>query len=121
MLKIPDEFHDIPEALKLREAETRFDACLKREKEATQRSGERVHLISEQLRQAQEELETPEVQAPVIENLKPEVKPNGRMTAPVSVDEIQDIARRAGYLEVSESDIQRAYVFGESLLTDYTV
>lgn len=72
-------------------------------------------------RQAQEELETPEVQAPVIENLKPEVKPNGRMTAPVSVDEIQDIARRAGYLEVSESDIQRAYVFGESLLTDYTV
>src|SRR5688572_9124660 len=58
MLKMPDEFHDIPEALKLREAETRFDACLKREKEATQRSGERVHLISEELRQAQEELHT---------------------------------------------------------------
>ena len=57
MFKIPDEFREIPEAVKLREAETRFEAAIEEERRATQRSGERVHLISEQLRHAQEELQ----------------------------------------------------------------
>jgi hypothetical protein len=38
-----------------------------------------------------------------------------------SIPEIQDIARRAGFLGLTEQDIQRAYVRGESLLTDYRV
>jgi hypothetical protein len=57
MFKIPDEFRDIPEAVKVREAEVCFEAAIEQEKRATQDSGERVHLISSQLRQAQEELQ----------------------------------------------------------------
>jgi len=72
-----------------------------------------------QRRQA-EEAELPDLQAPAVENLKPEAKATA-FKAPVSVDEIQTIARRAGYLDVSEADIHRAYVYGESLLTDYRV
>jgi hypothetical protein len=55
MLKIPPEFRDIPEAAQLRQAEANFDAAIEREKRITQQSGERVHLITEQLQQAQEE------------------------------------------------------------------
>ena len=55
MLKIPPEFRDIPEAAQLRQAETNFDAAIEREKRITQQCGERVHLITEQLQQAQEE------------------------------------------------------------------
>jgi hypothetical protein len=56
MHKIPDAFRDIPAAVKLREAEARFAAAIEQEKRVTQQSGERVHLISGQLRQAQDEL-----------------------------------------------------------------
>jgi hypothetical protein len=55
MFKIPDEFSDIPEAVKLREAEARFVVAIEEEKRATQQSAERAHLISGQLRQAQDE------------------------------------------------------------------
>ena len=37
----------------------------------------------------------------------------------LAVQEIQDIASRAGYVGLSESAIQRAYQTGQSLLTDY--
>ena len=57
MFKIPDEFRDTPEAEKVREAEARFEAAIDQEKRITQQSGERVHLITGQLRQAQEELQ----------------------------------------------------------------
>ena len=61
------------------------------------------------------------LQGPVIENVRPDIKPPSGFSAPVEVDEIRDIARRAGYLDVSDTDIQRAYIYGESLLTDYSV
>lgn len=38
-----------------------------------------------------------------------------------TVREVTDIAGRAGYVGLSETDIQRAYVYGESLLADYRV
>lgn len=38
-----------------------------------------------------------------------------------AIPEIQEIARRAGFVGVSAQDIQRAYSRGESLLTDYRV
>ena len=38
-----------------------------------------------------------------------------------TVSEVTQIARQAGYVGLSESDIQRAYVNGESLLADYRV
>jgi hypothetical protein len=54
MFKISDEFRDIPEAVRLREAERRFEAAIEEER---RHSRERVHLITGQLRQAQEELQ----------------------------------------------------------------
>jgi hypothetical protein len=57
MFKIPDEFRDTPEAAKVREAEARFEAAIEQEKRITQHSGERMHLITGQFRQAQEELQ----------------------------------------------------------------
>ena len=53
MYRIPDEFRDIPEANRLREAQAQFEAAIEEEKRLTQRTRERVHLISEQLRKAQ--------------------------------------------------------------------
>ncbi len=38
-----------------------------------------------------------------------------------TVREVQQIAQRAGFIGVSEQDIQRAYARGESLLADYRV
>jgi hypothetical protein len=35
--------------------------------------------------------------------------------------DIQSVARQAGFVGLSERDIQRAYVLGESLLADYRV
>ena len=57
MFKIPDKFRDTPEAAKVREATARFEAAIEREKRITQQTGERVDLITGQLRQAQEELQ----------------------------------------------------------------
>src|SRR5438309_1278956 len=57
MFKVPEEFRDIPEAIRLREAEAQFEAAIKQEKRATQQSGERVRLIGRKLRHAQEELQ----------------------------------------------------------------
>ena len=37
------------------------------------------------------------------------------------VQDIQNIASKAGFLGVSEQDIRRAYVQGDSLLADYRV
>ncbi len=41
--------------------------------------------------------------------------------AGLPLDEIKSIASRAGYVGLNDSDIQRAYVYGESLMTDYRV
>ena len=61
----------------------------------------------------------PDIQtSPAIENLRSEPKSMGSKPQ-LPVGEIRDIARRAGYLDVSDADIQRAYAYGESLLTDY--
>lgn len=38
-----------------------------------------------------------------------------------TVQEIQTIAGRAGFVGLSEQDIRRAYTYGESLLADYRV
>lgn len=38
-----------------------------------------------------------------------------------TVQEVQSIAQRAGYVDVTEQDIRRAYTLGESLLADYRV
>ncbi|HEY9686476.1 MAG TPA: hypothetical protein V6C52_05835 [Coleofasciculaceae cyanobacterium] len=38
-----------------------------------------------------------------------------------TVREVQDIASQAGFLDVTEQDIRRAYMRGESLLADYRV
>lgn len=38
-----------------------------------------------------------------------------------TVHEVQTIAARAGYVDVGETDIRRAYMYGESLLADYRV
>lgn len=38
-----------------------------------------------------------------------------------TVQEVQSIAQRAGYVGVTEKDIHRAYTLGESLLADYRV
>jgi hypothetical protein len=38
-----------------------------------------------------------------------------------AIPEIQAIAKKAGFVGVTAQDIQRAYAFGESLLTDYRV
>ena len=37
------------------------------------------------------------------------------------VQEIQQVAEKAGFVGVSEQDIRRAYVHGESLFADYRV
>ncbi|MEB3246113.1 MAG: hypothetical protein VKJ06_09035 [Vampirovibrionales bacterium] len=41
--------------------------------------------------------------------------------APLALEDIQQVAARAGYVGVSSQDIQRAYTRGESLLVDYSV
>lgn len=38
-----------------------------------------------------------------------------------TVQEVQNIAQRAGFMGVTEQDIRRAYTYGESLLADYRV
>lgn len=37
------------------------------------------------------------------------------------IDDIRAVAERAGYVGLSERDIRRAYIMGESLLADYRV
>ena len=56
MINIPAEFKDIPEAATLRLANARLDEACERERQMTEQSGERVHLISSQLRHAMDEL-----------------------------------------------------------------
>ncbi|WP_373533001.1 hypothetical protein [Vampirovibrio sp.] len=64
--------------------------------------------------------------APVIEIAKPELPVDSVLPA-VSpqwqrrVNEIQNIATKAGFVDVTEQDIRKAYQFGESLLADYRV
>jgi hypothetical protein len=73
------------------------------------------------------EAQKPAAQAtPFIEIAKPELPVNTISTA-VSpqwqrrVNEIQNIATKAGFIDVTEQDIRNAYQFGESLLADYRV
>lgn len=65
--------------------------------------------------------------APKIEINTPDLPADSGSTQTVSpqwqrrVNEIQNIAAKAGFVDVTEQDIRRAYQFGESLLADYRV
>lgn len=60
---------------------------------------------------------------------KPEARPEKQNlepaaiseSLPLSLSDVQAVARKAGYVGVSEQDIQKAYRLGESLLADYRV
>lgn len=69
--------------------------------------------INEQ--QQAEQFSVPDIQVP-------------KQSAPVKniyhqlpMEEIKSIAHEAGYIGVTDADIERAYAYGESLLSDYTV
>jgi len=53
-----------------------------------------------------------------VQNLQEEPLPTASKPK-IAFGEIQQIAARAGYVGLSESAIQRAYVTGQSLLTDH--
>lgn len=73
--------------------------------------------------------QTPEQQAPTstLEMESPSAPvsvPHSQSVSPQwqrKVNEIQNIAHKAGFVGVTEQDIRRAYQFGESLLADYRV
>lgn len=74
------------------------------------------------------QIETPATPTlPKIEINTPELPANNAPQQTVSpqwqrrVNDIQNIAKKAGFVDVSEQDIRRAYQFGESLLADYRV
>lgn len=56
MYKIPDEFRDLPEAARLREAQTVFAAAAEEGRNLTYENEEIVRLVGERLRRAQMEL-----------------------------------------------------------------
>ncbi len=68
--------------------------------------------------------QTPNTQ-PVLENLslnsQSPTLPSNSPQWSRKVQDIQNIAAKAGFLGVSEQDIRRAYVQGDSLLADYRV
>jgi hypothetical protein len=47
MFKIPDEFRDVPEALKVREAQARFERAIEQEKRVTEQTGGECILLAE--------------------------------------------------------------------------
>jgi hypothetical protein len=55
--KIPEEFRDRPEADRLRKAEASFSAAAQEGRHLTFENAERVRVVGEQLRQAQNELQ----------------------------------------------------------------
>ncbi len=67
--------------------------------------------------------------APIEQTIARHVEPDmpSRATSSLSpqwqqtVLEVKSIAAKAGYIDVSEQDIRRAYTRGESLLADYRV
>lgn len=69
--------------------------------------------------------------SPAIEVVRPTLDSRLDSTSAVSqavspqwaqkVQEIQQVAEKAGFVGVSEQDIRRAYVHGESLFADYRV
>ena len=83
MLKIPDEFGDLPEAAKLREAQIRFKAAAERGKDLAGTSREQMGVIGGELRQAQEGLKRAQAE---FDAATGEPKPVG-LTAPV-VEEV---------------------------------
>ena len=56
MYKIPDEFRDLPEAARLREAQAQFAAAAEEGRRLTFENEERIRFVGEQLREAQNEL-----------------------------------------------------------------
>jgi hypothetical protein len=60
MHNVPHEFRSIPEARRLREAQSHFDAAIEREKVLSAASGEKVRLVSASLQEAQRELQQAE-------------------------------------------------------------
>lgn len=48
-------------------------------------------------------------------------QPSQSMSQNLPMDEIKSIAQQAGYIGITDADIERAYAYGESLLSDYTV
>lgn len=65
--------------------------------------------------------------APSIEVARPALDATPAVSQTISpqwaqkVQEIQQVAEKAGFVGVSEQDIRRAYVHGESLFADYRV
>jgi hypothetical protein len=62
--------------------------------------------------------------APVqIETNRPELTASSPATPQwkQTVQEIQNIAQRSGYVGITEQDIRKAYTYGDSLLADYRV
>lgn len=47
--------------------------------------------------------------------------PSQNIGANLQMAEIKSIAAQAGYIGLTDADIQHAYAYGESLLSDYTV
>ena len=48
------------------------------------------------------------------------LSPEGVSGSGLPIEEIKSIASQAGYVGLTDSDIQRAYLYGESLMTDYS-
>jgi len=57
MYKIPEEFRDLPEADRLRKAESSFSAAAQEGRRLTFENAERVRVVGEQMRRAQNELQ----------------------------------------------------------------
>jgi hypothetical protein len=57
MYKIPDEFRELPEAERLRKAQTNFSAAADEARRLTFEDEDRVRFVGEQLRAAQNELQ----------------------------------------------------------------
>src|SRR6266702_581358 len=83
MYKIPEEFRDLPEANWLRKAESSFSAAAQEGRRLTFENAERVRVVGEQMRRAQNELQQAQK---TFDRATGEPKPVG-LTAAV-VDEI---------------------------------
>ena len=83
MYKIPDEFRDLPEAKRLRGAQAKFSAAAEEGRPLTLENEERVRLVGDQLRRAQNELQQAQKAFDLVTGLP---KPVG--LTPAVVDEI---------------------------------
>jgi hypothetical protein len=77
-----------------------------------------LHAPSQQIAEAQPEIPFE------IESIAVTPKAKSRVDSPMErlpFDDIRNVAEKAGFVGISERDIRRAYMMGESLLADYRV